>query len=594
LHIDIILLTCAQFETIVVLIYSFMSKIQPCLVVSLVALSAISGANANRAKQDLIPFVQPDGTTIMIRQIGDERCHYMLSETGDLLLPTDDGGYVYADKNATDKQAVIDKYVAQVFSSSRYSKVPKRSVNVMRGPGLMNDGNPYPTKGNQKALVILAEFQDKKFTVDNPVDYFTRMLNQEGFSDNGASQSAKDWFVYNSGGQFIPEFDVYGPVTLQNKMSYYGANMANGEDIRPEKMIIECCQALDDNVDFSQYDCSNDGCIDNVFVFYAGYGEADSSIKNTIWPHSYYVTLLEDTKHTFDGKLLDRYACTNEIDYKYQRTCGIGTFVHEFSHVMGLPDLYATNNASSFTPDSWSVLDYGPYNDEGRTPPNYSAYELYALDWKTPIPFTNSGTYSINTGDAYIVPADVENEYFLFENRQQVGNDYFLPGHGMLVWHIDYDANIFNENEVNNTVNHQYVDLIEADNRKTEGTRDGDSFPGVSKVTEYSFTSRPRFVTWSGADPGFSFSDITEKDGVITLNVTNKNAESNAVSDMFADNAKISVHNGTIVVANVRETVVIYDLSGRVIASGNSGEYSVAPGVYIVNVAGKSAKVLVK
>ena len=157
-----------------------------------------------------------------------------------------------------------------------------------------------------------------------------------------------------------------------------------GNDQRPEEMIIEACQMLDDTVDFSEYDRDGDGYIDNVFVFYAGRGEASGGASDTVWPHSWDITAATSVPYVFDGVRLDRYGCSNE--WEVDRPDGVGTFVHEFSHVMGLPDLYATKYTGAFTPGAWSAMDYGPYNNDGCTPPLYSAFERYSLGWIEPLP----------------------------------------------------------------------------------------------------------------------------------------------------------------------------------------------------------------
>ena len=174
-----------------------------------------------------------------------------------------------------------------------------------------------------------------------------------------------------------PDFDIYGPVTLSKNMSYYGGNDIYGNDKNPEKMIIEACQLLDDEVDFAQYDNDGDGYIDNIYVFYAGKGEASGGSKDTVWPHSWNITAATSTPYIFDGVRLDRYACSNENEGSHPD--GVGTFVHGFSHVMGLPDLYATSYTSSFTPGAWSCMDYGPYNNDGRTP--RCTAHLNAMPW---------------------------------------------------------------------------------------------------------------------------------------------------------------------------------------------------------------------
>ena len=64
--------------------------------------------------------------------------------------------------------------------------------------------------------------------------------------------------------------------------------------MRPEMMIIEACGLIADEVDFSLYDEDNDGFIDNIFAFYAGYGEnlGVGAPSECVWPHSWDIAEL--------------------------------------------------------------------------------------------------------------------------------------------------------------------------------------------------------------------------------------------------------------------------------------------------------------
>lgn len=507
------------------------------LSVFVLSLFVTTGINAVPAKPGLIVMKQADGTEIKVRIVGDEYHHYYLSEDGYLLVNKGETfffGNIDAKGNIVNSQikaVPVEKRTEQVrkylktvdmnnvmkamdakAAVSRKAKSPKKNV------GLFDTG--FPSKGVQKGLVILVEYKDVKFSQSNPYDYFNRMLNENGFSDYGGTGCAAEYFRTSSMNQFLPEFDVYGPITLSQNMSYYGGNGWNGDDKNPEQMAIEACQQLDATVDFSEYDRDGDGYIDNVFVFYAGRGEASGGSANTVWPHSWNVTSATSTPYYFDGVRLDRYACSNE--WEGSRPDGVGTFIHEFSHVMGLPDLYATSYTSAFTPGAWSVLDYGPYNNNGCTPPIYSAYERYSLGWLEPMVIDgpkNVKLGEITTNTACIIKTERENEFFLLENRQQKGWDAYIPGHGMLVWHVDYDESVWAYNQVNNSASHQYVDLEEADGTQNEYSRDGDAFPGTSNVTSFTDDTKPSMKSWSGHRQELPITNIAETGGIITFKV---------------------------------------------------------------------------
>lgn len=518
----------------------------------------ITDGYAVPAKPGLMTVLQADGTELTVRLVGDERSHYYLSEDGYLLVNAGEmfyyanadsrGNIVRSDivaRPAAKRSPSARRYLESVRMDAVMAALKERNGNIvsrydrsssmrpttggpaksaaadngpMRSVGLFDTG--FPSKGVQKGLVVLVEYKDVKFNTQSPGDYFSRMLNEDGFSDNGGTGCAAEYFRESSKGQFRPEFDVYGPVTLSQNMSYYGANDYSGNDKNPEQMVIEACQQLDGTIDFSEYDRDGDGFIDNVFVFYAGRGEASGGSANTVWPHSWNIMSATEVPYIFDGVRLDRYACSNE--WEGGRPDGIGTFVHEFSHVMGLPDLYATSYTSAFTPGSWSVLDSGPYNNGGCTPPLYSVYERYALGWLKPVVIDGPASVTlrdIGTNTACIIPTDNPNEFFLLENRQQKGWDRYIPGHGMLVWHVDYNENVWNSNVVNNTPSHQYVDIEEADNSRSEYSRAGDAFPGTAGVTSFTDDTTPSMRTWGGKRLGLPLTDIAETDSIITFNV---------------------------------------------------------------------------
>lgn len=572
------------------------------------------------AKPGMIRYVQPDGTEVEIRMAGDEHGHITFSAEGLVVVANSEGRLEYArfnqdgrpvasgialsktklsdaEKLSLQTQSQIEHWISTV-ESQKADKLAKRAA-LRRAAAEVDpdeggseedeeqddEGNgtgqwsvpanfglctsTFPIKGSPKGLVLLVEYQDVPFEYGD-YDYFNRMLNEEGFSDYGSLGSARDYFVDNSMGQFTPDFDVYGPVTLPNVRAYYGANNESGDDERPYLMAVHAMQALDDEVDFTQYDCDGDGMIDNVFVFYAGQGEHDSGIRDAVWPHSWEVSAANPFKrYKFDDVVLDHYACTCEHPTGETRPDGIGTFVHEFSHVMGLPDLYVTTYSGGFTPGSYQVLDEGPYNNGGLTPPNYSSFERCALGWIEMTPM-QEGRIEIpeltESNVAYVVPTENKGEYFFFENRQRVGNDRFIPGHGMLVWHIDYDRKIWDYNAVNNTSSHQRVDIVEADNVKTESTRAGDTFPGTSGVTAFLKDSKPAMVSWKKKNLIFELTDIQEtEDGLIIVEANSLATEKPPYSDSDAGVGAIGGES--------EYSDDYYDLLGRKVTNPQKGIY---------------------
>ena len=503
---------------------------------------------------------QADGSWLTIQMRGDEHGHYVLTSDGiPLVFNARQKNYEYADwKNgkvqasgfkatdvsersaqvksfiqAQDKSAILESFKRARLQQLQQTLSSRRNVSLKASSNPQEEKlNNFPTIGEVHSLVILVQFADTKFSTvgSDAHQFFGNMLNEPGFTySNGANGSARDFYLNSSNGRFQPKFDVIGPVTLPEKYSYYGANKGSSVDnpVRLEEFVREACKLADPSVDFSQYDHNQDGFIDNIYFFYAGKGEADSGDGNAIWPHSAYYSDIASqagaaqTSLKLDGVEVGNYTCSNEINGTIitPQPAGIGTFVHEFGHVLGLADHYDVNyGITTFAPGYFDTMAQASYNNNGNTPAAFSAYERACLGWLD-LTVLKNGVDTLNvlpdlndSNKAYVVPVGGTNdqEYFIMENRQQKGWDAFIPGHGMLLWHIDYDAKAWEKNELNITGTHQRVDIVEADNKLTDNTRSGDPFPGTSNVTQCNLTS------WAGGKV-MSLDDIEEKDGIINL-----------------------------------------------------------------------------
>lgn len=494
------------------------------LITLLLSLAVASSAMAVPARRGFVKMTGPDGRLIEVQKCGDEFGHHYVDLRGRTLIDAADGRLAIASE--AELTAATESRAARFEArNAARSLSPARRV-----PGKVGTfpGTSFPATGNQKALVVLVEYKDVKFTIGSDAkakQYFTDMLNKDGFSEYGGTGSVRQYFRENSNGLFDCEFDVYGPVTLANNRRYYGGNDSSGNDKLPEEMVIEACKALDSQINFKDYDRDGDGYVDNVYLIYAGQGEASYGSSETVWPHSW--NLSEAGKaFKLDGVTIDLYGCSNE--WEEGQPDGMGTFTHEFSHILGLPDLYNTESTVFYTPGEWSVLDYGPYNNDGRTPPAYSSFERNALGWMELTELTaDAGQVAIDdlikTNSALCItnPSN-SNEFYLLETRNKSGWDKYLPGAGMLIWHVDYKSSTWSANTVNNTKNHQGVDLIEADGVavKNGARTTGDCFPGSSKVTSYA----PKW--WNGKSVGFNISGITRSGTVTTFTVVDPNGGS--------------------------------------------------------------------
>lgn len=461
-----------------------------------------------------------DGTTVRVEMRGDEHLHYWQSADGRVFQEDSLTGF-YQPRNIAEllKKSQARRSQVRRLQQTRRQQAAKRQASF---------------QGVKKGLIILAEFQNLTFQAGHDKALYNRIANERGFTNEmGFKGSVKDYFIDQSEGQFELDFDVVGPVTVSQDYAYYGKNDSNGDDVNPGQMIYEAVSLAKDSVDFRPYDWDGDGEVDQVFVVYAGVGEAQNqSQKNSIWPHMWDLQSAYGKTLTFNGVTVNTYACSSELSYGTSID-GIGTFCHEFSHCMGFPDLYDTGDEGNFGMGSWSLMDYGSYNGDAFVPCGYTSYERMVCGWKMPIELTEETTVddmlAINEGgNTYVIyNGGNKNEYYLLENRQLTGWDRELPGHGLLVMHVDYDASVWYNNEVNNDGKRQRCTIFHADNNDIDswyGMR-GDPYPynGNDSLTNL---SKPAASLYNANSDGTYYMnrgirDIKESsEGIISFRMT--------------------------------------------------------------------------
>lgn len=450
-----------------------------------------------------------DGSRIAYRLVGDEHQHAFM---------TLDGRYIQ-------RIAEIDSTVATTATAELWRYVPaptpqetaQASAAIRRARQDISYPD-FPTIGDVRGLVLLVEFTDVHFQPAHDQALFDRQLNEEDYSDHNATGSARDYFIAQSMGQFRPQFDVVGPIQLPHNESFYGRNQGYaGNDSNPGQMVIDACTIAHDSlgIDFSQYDYNEDGEVDFVFCLYAGYGENYGASSSTIWPHMSWLNA-QWLYYSLDGKEINLYACSCELKYATGKQIdGIGAVCHEFGHVLGLPDLYNTQNSYDTQLGDWDVMDSGSYNNESRTPASYTAFERHLLGWMDFIDLTEPQ-------DSVVVPEMTQNnvayriftanhtdEFFTLENHQKVGWDKAEPGRGLMIIHVDYDRGIWNNNSVNSGL-HPHYDLVEADGSQGRATStDLYPIPSNNMFTDY---SRPNSLSWKGVPTNGGVTQITQND----------------------------------------------------------------------------------
>lgn len=516
------------------------------------------------AKANVRPFMvtQSDGSQLTVTLHGDEYYSWystldgvILSRSGNdfyisnisengIISPTTQLAHEYSYRSVAE-QALIARQDKATF----FSEVSDARRSTMRREQLGSSVNPayFPNTGSPTAIVILVNYKDIKFTVSDPQKVFNQYLNGDQQVDYGHREdlnygSVKKYFHDMSFGKFTPYFEVIEPVTLSNDMSYYGYNSDSKKDVNCDKMIKEACLLASSKIDFSdpKYDSNNDGDIDLVYVIYAGYGESNGADASTIWPRSGTGNF-----GSYDGKNIRRYGVNNELNanpylttgiFASPKINGIGLFCHEFSHCLGLPDLYPYSIAAQIDNQAmeyWSVMDGGEYVYYGYYPTSYTAWEREVLGWYSITSLTENAndirvTPVNDGGKSYKMVNDSDpTEYIVMENIQKRGWNEFLPGHGLILYHVKWPNKTVNFTDHPNEIpGKPGFALIPADGilissynddqaSEYQASHKGDPFPGINGITELTYTQNLPNYSWYSNGPMInkSLKNITEETG---------------------------------------------------------------------------------
>lgn len=477
-----------------------------------------------------------DGTEVKAQLVGDEFLHYYVSEDGTKYVQDESTGLY---------RKMTDEVTAQRRAAVRRAQAQGRQKRMLRKAQASN-----AFQGTKKGLIILVQFTDSKFKSGHDLALYKRIANDANYSGNNFKGSIKDYFKAQSHGMFELDFDVVGICQLQHTYAYYGRNDSKEEDVRPGRMVAEACLwAHEQGIDFSKYDWDGDGEVDQVFVLYAGHGEASYKDANTIWPHMYYLSASDYGKPlSLDGVTVDTYACSSELNGDGNLD-GIGTFCHEFSHCMGFPDLYDTSYAGWFGMGDFDLMCSGSYNGDSKCPAGYSAYEKAECGWLTLKDMTNIeqetsivGVQPMSAdGDAYIIKnKGHEDEYYILENRQKTGWDSYLPASGLMITHVDYNADIWDWNMPNTsgkyedangntkTNDHQRLTIFRAGKSTDEYGDASDLYPYGSN-NSLTATSSPAATLHNTNSDGSNYmhidiNNIAVKSGKASFTLSNRNA----------------------------------------------------------------------
>ncbi len=533
-----------------------------CLFLLVMGLMCLT-ARAVPADPTPAQVTQPDGTKLTLVLHGDEFLNYLTTSDGYTVVKNKAGYYTYArlDGDQLAPSNVIARDSRTAADNVYLANVPKcltSPTQVERGKRMLNQRNDllrgighggHMDYDKFRGLIILINYTDRKF--DNyvpsnytPIDFYEAMINSHDYQGYTlpygtkveAMGSVRDYYYDNSFHQFDPHFDILGPVDVP-----YACTDAH--QFKCDSIFFAALEALDPDVDFSQYDTDEDGTADMVFFMVAGHGsDVTANNRDYLWPHMKNFT----ESPVLDGVNFRLYACStnmtgeeNEYYTNFNNVAGIGTICHEFSHCLGLPDFYdsdgdGSGGTNSKHPMTWSVMASGFRSNNGRNPAGYSLFERYALGFAQPTLIEGEGTISIpaleKSNSGYRLNTANEGEYFIIENRQRIKWDKNLAGPGMLIWRVDSsNVDVWENNLVNANPNRMYYELLRAN---FSGISDSynDPFPGVSNVTSINNITEPNMRTWDGKMNKYAFVNIAQADSIITF-------------DVIKDQSKVSIED---------------------------------------------------
>ena len=376
-------------------------------------------------------------------------------------------------------------------------------------------GNFY--HGERHQLTVLAAFNDRDFKGDETatIAQWNKIFNTKNLTESPFKGSVHDYFYAQSYGDFKLTFDLVYVKVKGNAVKY----ASDDSDENSRFLVQDIMEVLKNrDIDWSLYDWNGDGFVNQLLIVYAGHGMNEFKYAtDLIWPHQWWMS-----EHYQDGE--KKPYCNpipvtyNDKEYKVDCYCALseltaeddygsfGTICHEYTHCFGFPDFYYnTNYGSKSYVGAWELMDYGNYNGNGYCPAGYSAHERWLMGWLTPTELTSATTVTdmpalSDEPQAYLIRNDgFENEYYMVENRQQKGWDTNIPGKGIIVFHIDYDPDLWiSTSEYTNSPNRQHYLIFPANNSSSTTTyycRNW-SYP-YNNNNELTNTSTPAATLWN-------------------------------------------------------------------------------------------------
>ena len=438
----------------------------------------------------------------------------------------------------------------------------REAAAYSKGQRAISTQNNYvPHTGTITIPVVLVNFQDVKFKINEPKKAFDQLFNSDKQADLGNGNhfnygSVAKYFRDMSNGEFTPKFKVYGPVTVDKPETDYGGKREkDNNDENPWQLVEDALKLVEDQVtgdDIKSF-CSDGKTIDCVYIVYAGLGQNDGGDGTTVWANC-----STTDGATLGGKEVRWYTMSGElspvkIKDKDGTTIipvvvnGLGVICHEFSHSLGLPDMYPTAKSAYLDNQEmeyWDLMDGGEYTYNGFRPTAYTAFEKEQMGWPVDIRTLDSDlsvTMTTSTeqgGTAYkIVNPENDKEYLMLEYIQRKGWNKHLFGNGLLVYHVCLPSEtLYSGTHLNNTLGYPGMAVVPADGACLSSyikaneddyinSHKGDLFG--QNVTELSDTNKqPNFCWYNTAkteklNTNKAIKNVKYDNGVLTFDYVN-------------------------------------------------------------------------
>lgn len=368
-----------------------------------------------------------------------------------------------------------------------------------------NVSSAAPSTGNISVAFIMVGFDDQDFQDEYDKDYF---------EDTAFASTNSMWDYYDevSKGALNIEGEVFGPYTLDGNEADYSGTTTD--------FVEESVAIADDDIYYPDFDA--------IMAIHSGPGGESSGNSDNLWSlhWTFRGTPIETDDVDEDGE--DHVIRKISQVPEYQLVGGdernpLGVWCHEFGHELYLPDFYDTDQSSEGV-GNWAVMAAGAWGNNGETPVYFSAFSRIWLGWDEATLVDDDISNLViepvsEGGEIYKLPipgnSSNSKEYFLLENRQQTRYDTYLPGEGLLIWHIDEEVmdSKWDSNTVNNDEEHKGMDLEEADGDDdldygVNRGDDGDPYRSGS----FSKDTYPNSLAYNESESGWKIENI-EVDG---------------------------------------------------------------------------------